>query len=40
MMTFSIIALEMPIALIGYTALSVLRQTTRFIWFWMAASKT
>src|SRR5216683_2630749 len=29
-MTFSIMAFEMPMALIGYTALSVLRQTRRF----------
>ncbi|MNJ78405.1 hypothetical protein D3C77_761520 [compost metagenome] len=39
-MTFSIMALEIPIALIGYTALSVLRQTTRCTWFWIAASRT
>ena len=30
MATFSIKALEMPIALIGYAALSVLKQTTFF----------
>ena len=39
-MTFSIIALEMPMALIGYTALSVLRQTTRCTPLAIAASST
>ena len=36
--TFSIIALEMPMALIGYTALSVLRQIMRLTPHWIAAS--
>ena len=38
--TFSIIAFEMPIALIGYTALSVLRQSTRLTSNSTAASIT
>lgn len=38
--TFSIIALEMPMALIGYTALSVLRQTARLTPAATAASST
>ena len=36
--TFSIIALEMPMALMGYTALSVLRQIMRFTPHCTAAS--
>lgn len=39
-MTFSIIALDMPIALIGYTALSVLRHTIRLTRLAIAASRT
>ncbi len=38
--TFSIMALLMPMALIGYTALSVLRQITRWTRAARAASKT
>ncbi len=38
--TFSIIAFEIPMALIGYTALSVLRHTTRFTPAATAASST
>ncbi|MNG41060.1 hypothetical protein D3C84_1299930 [compost metagenome] len=38
--TFSIIAFEVPMALMGYTALSVLRQTTRLTPLAIAASNT
>ena len=38
--TFSIIALLMPMALMGYTALSVLRHTTRWTPAPIAASST
>ena len=39
-MIFSIIALEMPIALMGYAALSVLRTTTRLTRLSKAACRT
>ena len=38
--TFYIIALEMPMALIGYTALSVLKQITRLTFVLIAAVST
>src|SRR5687767_3744897 len=39
-MTFSIMALEIPMALMGYTALSVLRHTSRLTPAAIAASMT
>ena len=39
-MTFSIMAFDIPMALMGYTALSVLRQTTRFTRAAIAACST